>query len=116
MEGESVFAGVDRDGLEAQLRCRAENANRDFTAIGNEQFAHKNPEKAAVFLRPTRPAYCGKPPIKSKGRDDHHGDTEARRRVRLTCRFCWRSGMIYVARVFNPCEGCKSPNQIQLHI
>ena len=36
---ESVFVRIDRDGSDAQLVCRAKDADGDFATVGDEQFA-----------------------------------------------------------------------------
>ncbi len=40
VQRKAVFIGIDRDGAEAQFRCRPENADGDFASVGNEQFTH----------------------------------------------------------------------------
>src|SRR5206468_1597808 len=41
VQREAVFMGVDRDRADAQLMSRAEDANGDFAAIGDQQLADR---------------------------------------------------------------------------
>lgn len=40
VERQLVFLGKDRDSLDAELGCRAEDADRNLAAIGNEDSAN----------------------------------------------------------------------------
>ena len=41
VQGEAVLVGVDRDRADAQLMGRAEHADGDFAAIGDQQLANR---------------------------------------------------------------------------
>jgi hypothetical protein len=39
MDGEAIFLRIDRDGAQAEFGRRAKDADGDFAAVGDEQFA-----------------------------------------------------------------------------